>query len=91
MLLRVAWLYLTVANITLFKLVLFMGPEMNVKEIELIEEITARKFIKYYVIWYLIRVAIGLGLLGVAALVSLFGIQWMVNNIDKMAPIPRLP
>ena len=64
---------------------------MDVKEIELIEEITARKFIKYYVIWYLIRVAIGLGLLGVAALVSWLGIQWLVNNIDKMAPIPKLP
>jgi hypothetical protein len=64
---------------------------MNVKEIELIEEITARKVLKYYVIWYLIRVAIGLGLFGIAALVSWFGIQWLVNNIDKMAPIPKLP
>jgi hypothetical protein len=62
---------------------------MNVKEIELIEEVTARKFIKYYVIWYLIRVAIGLGLLGIAALVSWLSIQWMVENIAKM--VPRLP
>jgi len=64
---------------------------MDVKEIELIEEITARKVLKYYVIWYLIRFAIGLGFLGVAALISWFGIQWLVNNIDKMAPIPKLP
>jgi len=64
---------------------------MDVKEIELIEEITARKVLKYYVLWYLIRFAIGLGFLGVAALISWFGIQWMVNNIDKMAPIPKLP
>ena len=64
---------------------------MDVKEIELIEEVTARKFIKYYVIWCLIRMAIGLGLIGAAALVSWLGIQWLVSNIDKMAPIPRLP
>ena len=64
---------------------------MDVKEIELIEEITGRKVLKYYVLWYLIRFAIGLGFLGIAALISWFGIQWLVNNIDKMAPIPKLP
>jgi len=71
-----------------------MGSEMEIKDIEMIErleEITARKFIKYYVLWLLVRMAIGLGLLGVAALVSWFGVQWLVSNIDKLAPVPRLP
>jgi hypothetical protein len=63
--------------------------EINEKLVERLAEIAGRKFIKYYVIWYLVRVAIGLGLLGIAALVSWLGIQWMVSSIDKM--VPRLP
>jgi hypothetical protein len=61
--------------------------EINDKLVERLADIAGRKFIKYYVIWYLVRIGLGLLMLGIFAAVSWIGLQWVLNN----APIPRLP
>jgi hypothetical protein len=60
---------------------------MNVKDIESIEEVTGRKLIKYYAIYMLVKLGIGLLGLGIAFAVAWIGLQLVVSN----APIPRLP
>jgi hypothetical protein len=61
--------------------------EINDKLVERLAEIAGRKFIKYYVLWMLVRIGLGLLMIGIFAAVSWVGLQWVLNN----APIPRLP
>ena len=74
---------------TLFKALIFLGSEMEINKelVERIADVAGRKFIKYYTLWMLVRIGLGLLILGIFAAVSWIGLQWVLNN----APIPRLP
>jgi hypothetical protein len=61
--------------------------EINEELVERLADVAGRKFIKYYALWMLVRIGLGMLMLGIFAAVAWLGLQWVLNN----APIPRLP
>jgi len=49
-------------------------------------DIVGKKFVKYYMLWSLVKFGLGLLWLGVAFLVALIGINFVLSNI----PVPKV-
>jgi hypothetical protein len=63
--------------------------EISEELVERLADIAGRKFIKYYALWVLVRIGLGMLMLGIFAAVAWLGLQWFLNSLNSA--VPRLP